>query len=109
MKLRKPLTATGLGLVTVGAVLLFQLTGPAAAALRAPPSWDDGRVTVQSLCLYGLADGGARARVDATARLADGGCCGPENTQFFDLVGAPRTNALNAIDNAKTAWVNAQP
>lgn len=95
-----------LGLTVVGLLTLPQV---GQTAVRQGQSWDDGRVTVKSVCFRGLPDGGAAARIDALAALADGGSGGPDNAVFIDLAGSARTTALNALSNAQTAWVNAQP
>lgn len=105
----RPLPVATIGLIGLAVVGILTMPQVAQTALHQGQTWDDGRVTVRSLCLYNLPDGGARARVDAVALLADAGVGGPDNTQFFDLAGASRTTALNALSNAQTAWLNAQP
>lgn len=110
MKTRfRPVPIATLGLVGLAVVGVLMLPQVSQSALHAGQSWDDGRVTVKSVCFRGLPDGGAAARIDAVAALADGGAGGPDNAVFIDLAGGARTTALNALSNAQTAWVNAQP
>lgn len=105
----RPLPVATLGLLGLAALGVLTLPQVGRTALRQGQSWDDGRVTAKSVCFRGLPDGGASARIDAVAALADGGAGGPDNTVFIDLSGAARTTALNALSNAQTAWVNQQP
>lgn len=105
----RPLPLATLGLLGLAAVGVLTLPQIGQTAIRSGQSWDDGRVTVKSVCFRGLPDGGAGARIDALAALADGGSGGPDNTVFIELSGAAQTTALNALSNARTAWVNNQP
>lgn len=108
MKMRT-IAAAAAGLGLAGGLLLSNLAGQQAlGAAHAPPAWDDSAVAVE-LCVANLSDGGVRARIHGTAPLMDGGTGGANGIIFRELTGAARTNAQTAIDNATTAWINAQP
>jgi hypothetical protein len=90
---------------TAGLVVI--LADRAPAATRSLGEWDDTTTMVNHVCLGYLPDGGAGARVQASALLVDGGV-GPNNSKYFELSGTARTTALQVLGVGRQRWEDAQ-